>query len=86
MTETPQKIGYQSMKSLIDQKYWDKKIFHNQTIAIYAKTAGLPHDNENILRRKFPNLTYIEMDSVNHFLMMEKPKEVNDILKGFIEK
>lgn len=86
MTETPQKIGYQSMKSLIDQKNWDKKIFNNQTIAIYAKTADLPPDNENILRKQFPNLTYIEMDNVNHFLMMEKPKEVNDILKRFIEK
>jgi pimeloyl-ACP methyl ester carboxylesterase len=86
MTETPQQIGYQSMKSLIDQKYWDKEIFNNQTIAIYAKTADLPPDNENILRRQFPGLTYIEMDNVNHFLMMEKPKEVNDILKGYIEK
>ncbi|HEY9185450.1 MAG TPA: alpha/beta hydrolase [Salegentibacter sp.] len=86
MTETPQKIGYQSMKSLIDQKYWDKEIVNNQTIAIYAKTTDLPPDNENILKQQFPDLTYIEMDSVNHFLMMEKPEEVNYILKEFIEK
>jgi len=86
MTETPQKVGYQSMKSLIDQKYWVKEIFNNQVIAIYAKTADLPTDNENILRKKFSNLRYLEMDSVNHFLMMEKPKEVNDILKGFIKE
>ncbi|WP_100629926.1 alpha/beta fold hydrolase [Algoriphagus formosus] len=86
MTETPQTVGYQSMKSLIDQKYWDKKILKNQTISIYAKTDELVPDNENLLRKQFPNLTYIEMDSVNHFLMMEKPKKVNEILKGFIEK
>lgn len=86
MTETPQKIGYQSMKSLIEQKYWDKEIFNNQTIAIYAKTADLLPDNENILRKHFPNLTYIEMEGVNHFLMMEKPKEVNEILEEFIKK
>lgn len=86
MTETPQKVGYQSMKSLIDQKYWDKKTLKNQTISIYAKTDELAPDNENVLRKQFPNLTYIEMDSVNHFLMMEKPKKVNEILKGFIEK
>ncbi|MGK7394701.1 MAG: alpha/beta fold hydrolase [Candidatus Cyclobacteriaceae bacterium M3_2C_046] len=86
MTETPQKIGYQSMKSLIDQKHWDKEIINNQTIAIYAKTADLPPNNESILKKQFPNLTYIEMDNVNHFLMMEKPKPVNNILKEFIEK
>ena len=86
MTETPQTVGYQSMKSLIDQQYWDKKTLKNQTISIYAKTDELAPDNENVLRTQFPNLTYIEMDSVNHFLMMEKPKKVNEILKGFIEK
>jgi pimeloyl-ACP methyl ester carboxylesterase len=86
MTQTPQTVGYQSMKSLIDQKYWDKKTLKNQTISIYAKTNELAPDNENLLRKQFPNLTYIEMDSVNHFLMMEKPKKVNEILKGFIEK
>ncbi|MGC6284884.1 MAG: alpha/beta fold hydrolase [Polaribacter sp.] len=86
MTETPQKVGYQSMKSLIDQQYWDKKTLENQTISIYAKTDELAPDNENLLRKQFLNLTYIEMDSVNHFLMMEKPKKVNEILKEFIEK
>ncbi len=86
MTETPQKVSYQSMKSLIDQKYWDKKKLNNQTIAIYAKTAELSPDNENILRKQFANLTYKEMDSVNHFLMMEKPKKVNEILEKFLEK
>jgi pimeloyl-ACP methyl ester carboxylesterase len=86
MTKTSEKIGFQSMKSLIDEKYWDKKIINNQSIAIYAKIADLPPDNENVLRTKFTNLKYIEMDSVNHFLMMEKPQEVNKILEEFIEK
>jgi len=86
MTETPEKIGFQSMKSLINQKYWDKEIINNQTIAIYAKIAELSPDNEKMIRKQFPNLTYIEMDGVNHFLMMEKPMEVNAILKEFMEK
>lgn len=86
MTETSEKIGFQTMKSLINQKYWDKKTINNQTVAIYAKIADLPADNENVLRTKFSNLKYIEMDSVNHFLMMEKPQEVNKILEEFIEK
>lgn len=86
MTKTPEKIGFQSMRSLIDEKYWDKQSINNKSIAIYAKIADLPPDNENILRKTFPNLTYVEMDNVNHFLMMEKPGEVNEILEEFIEK
>lgn len=85
MTKTSEKIGFQSMKSLIDEKYWDKKIINNKSIAIYAKTADLPPDNENVLRTKFTNLKYIEIDSVNHFLMMEKHQEVNKILEEFLE-
>lgn len=86
MTKTPEKIGYQSMRSLINPKYWDNKIINNQTIAIYAKIPDLPPNNEDLLRKQFSNLTYVEMDNVNHFLMMEKPREVNDILEEFIEK
>lgn len=86
MTKTPETIGFQSMLSLIDEKYWDKKVIKNKTMAIYAKIATLPPDNEKILKIQFPILTYIEMDDVNHFLMMEKPKEVNIILEEFIEQ
>ncbi len=74
------------MKSLIDEKYWDKEQINNQTIAIYAKIVDLPPDNEDVLRKQFTNLKYIEMNGVNHFLMMEKPKKVNVILEEFIEE
>lgn len=86
MTETPEKIGFQSMKSLINPKYWGKQGINNPSLAIYAKIADLPPDNESGLRMQFRNLTYMEMDGVNHFLMMEKPKEVNGLLEEFIEK
>lgn len=86
MTKTSESIGSQSMRSLIDEKYWDKRKIKNKTISIYAKIAELPPNNEIILREKFPNLTYIEMEDVNHFLMMEKPKVVNEILHEYIKK
>jgi pimeloyl-ACP methyl ester carboxylesterase len=86
MTKTSEIIGFQSMASLIDKKYWRSEKIINKTIAIYAKIADLPPDNERILRKQFPNLTYIEMAGVNHFLMMEKPIEVNEILMAFIEQ
>jgi len=86
MTKTPEFVGYSSMKSLIDEKYWDKEMLTTQTLAIYAKMDELPPNNENILKEQFPNLTYKEMEGVNHFLMMEKANEVNQILEEFIKK
>lgn len=86
MTETPQQVGYQSMLSLVDEKNWDKNTLQNRTIAIYARTEELAHDNEQVLRKQFPNLTYVEMEGVHHFLMMENHEEVNELLKGFIER
>lgn len=86
MTQTPFYVGYSSMQSLIDENNWGKEILANNTIAIYARTAGLPPDNKNILMEQFPDLIYLEMEDTNHFLMMEKPDEFNSILKNFIDK
>jgi len=86
MTRTPEKIGYESMKSLIDEKYWNNENIGQPSLAIYAKIANLSPNNENLLRKLLINLTYIEMKNVNHFLMMEKSKEVNKILEDFINK
>lgn len=86
MIETPEESGFQSMKSLIDERYWGKKIINNRTTAIYANTAELSPDNEDLLREQFINMTYIEMEGVNHFLMMEKPLEVNRLLNDFVRK
>lgn len=84
MTDTPQRVGYQSMRSLTDPKYWDKEPVRNQTLAIYARTADLLPNNEEVLRKQFTHLTYAEMDGVNHFLMMEEPVKVNELLNEFI--
>jgi len=85
MTNTPEFVGYSSMNNLIDEKYWEEYIINNQTLSIYAKIPELPTDNKAYLNYLFPNMTYYEMKNVNHFLMMEKPKEFNKILEEFIE-
>jgi pimeloyl-ACP methyl ester carboxylesterase len=84
MTQTPQYVGYPSMISLINEKYWTEDISEISTLAIYAKNADLPEDNEEYLRFLFPNTTYHEMEGVGHFLMMEKSEEFNNMLENFI--
>jgi len=86
MPYTEKFVGYSSMQSLIDERFWDNEKLTNQTLAVYAKTAELPPDNKEILMKQFPNLLYIEMEGVNHFLMMEKPSELNQILEDFIKE
>jgi pimeloyl-ACP methyl ester carboxylesterase len=84
MTQTPEYVGYTSMISLIDEKYWKENVYEIPTLTLYAESEELPEDNEEYLKFLFPNTTYYEMNGVGHFLMMEKPEEFNKILENFI--
>jgi len=86
MTTTPKFVAYSSINNLIDEKYWKENILHNRALAVYAKTIELPADNKSYLKSLFSNLTYHEMKNVNHFLMIEKSKEFNNLLEIFIEQ
>jgi pimeloyl-ACP methyl ester carboxylesterase len=84
MTQTPEYVAYPSMISLINEEFWTEDISRIPTLAIYAKSADLPEDNEEYLKSLFPNTTYYEMEGVGHFLMMERSEEFNKILENFI--
>ncbi|MDE5419601.1 alpha/beta hydrolase [Labilibaculum sp. DW002] len=86
MTSNPEYVGCSSMNDMIDEKYWKEDVIYNQALAIYAKTFELPVDNKSYLESLFHNLTYHEIRDVNHFLMMEKPIEFNNLLERFIEQ
>lgn len=85
MGKTPQDVGYSSMLSLINEKNWDFQPINQKSIALYANIDELADDNESILRKRFKQLSYHEIDNVHHFLMMEKPAVVNETLENWIQ-
>ena len=51
-----------------------------------AKSPFYPADTEQLYRALAPRLDYQVWEGVGHFLMMEKPKEFNEVLAGFLAK
>ena len=84
MMRVPETIGFNVMEHLISEEIWRKHKVNANTLAVYADIPELPSSNDSILREWYPNLKYYEIDSVGHFLMMEKPNELNQLLDKFI--
>ena len=86
MLATPQFVALSAMEGMTDETIWKQDKIAVPALAIMAKTPFLPANNEQIYRGIAPNLDYRVWDGVAHFLMMEKPKEFNDTLTGFLTK
>lgn len=84
MMQVPENIGANVMKNLISEEIWKKDKIQTHTLAVYANIPELPESNDSILNEWYPNLDYYEIDSVGHFLMMERPDELNKILDKFL--
>ena len=53
---------------------------------ILAKSPFWNAEYEQFVRQLAPQVDYRVMEGVGHFLMMEKPKEFNELMAGFLKK
>jgi|SRR5215471_10160415 len=86
MLETPQFVALSAMDGMIDEAIWKQDKINVPVLAIMVKSPLYPADNEQFYRSIVPNIDYRSWDGVAHFLMMEKPKEFNDAVAGFLTK
>ena len=84
MMRVPENLGVNVMENLILKEIWEKNKITLKTLAVYANIQELPENNDSILNQWYPNLEYFELDSVGHFLMMEKPDIFNKLLDNFV--
>jgi pimeloyl-ACP methyl ester carboxylesterase len=77
-------VANSAMEELSRPELWKEAAITIPTLAVYAKTAELPSDNETYLRTLFPSLAYKELDDTGHFIMMEQPEKFNTLLLGFM--
>jgi len=75
------------MKEMFNPVNWkdDEKI-EAPLQAIMAKSPNWPADYEQFVRKIAPQVDYHVMEGVGHFLMMEKPKEFNELMMSFLKK
>ena len=87
MLSTPQHVAISAMgEGMADESIWKQDTVNVPVLAVLAKSAFWPADNEQFFRTIVPNLDYQMWNGVSHFLMMEKPKEFNDAVIAFLEK
>ena len=79
----PWHVGKSSMAEFAQPANWSYKTLSIPVLVIAAQNPHLPPDWEQQMRALFPNLTYRTMTGVGHFLMLEKPKQVNAMILEF---
>jgi pimeloyl-ACP methyl ester carboxylesterase len=83
----PAHVAISAMKAMLDPAIWKDDPIKVPSQAILAKSGpSWTAEYEKHVRELAPGIDYQKMDGVGHFLMMEKPKEFNALLMGFLKK
>ncbi len=70
-----------------DLKYWGKnRKSAVPFLAIYSPAYQLPPDYKDELQKIYPMIEYHYIPNVSHFLMMEIPYQINQIITDFLAK
>lgn len=78
-------VAYSSMAAFIRPEEWKVTSFSVPALAIYSDHQYMPEDNEEDLRKYFPEMVYELWDDTGHFLMMQRPERFNDSLRRFVD-
>jgi len=83
---TPQYVVVGAMEGMADPAIWGDDKINVPVLAIMARNPFYPPNIEEISRGLAPNLDFRMWEGVGHFVMMDKPKEFNEAVIGFLEK
>lgn len=86
MLSTPQYVAVSAMEAMASEAIWKEDSINVPVLAILAKGPFWPPDTEQFYRSIAPKLDYQMWEGVGHFLMMEKPREFNEAVAGFLKK
>jgi len=84
MLAAPESTAYSAMMATFDPAIWKDDVMTMPVLGIYADKSGL--GNQEYSKKLYPSFEYHEIAGTGHFLMMEKPKEFNQLLTAFVEK
>jgi pimeloyl-ACP methyl ester carboxylesterase len=82
----PQHVAVSAMKGMFDPALWKDDPIKVPLLVVVAKSPFWTAEYEKYVRKLAPGVDYRVMDGVGHFLMMEKPKEFNALVLGFLKK
>lgn len=84
MLAAPEATAAGAIKGMLEMRIWeDESPVKVPTLGIYQAQSPLA---EGYLRQLFPALEYHRVAGTGHFLMMEKPAEVNRLMLEFLKR
>ncbi len=86
MLATPDYVGISAMDGMVDETIWKNDQIKVPVLAIMSGKGPWAPDTKDFYKTIAPNLEYIVMPDVSHFLFMEKPKDFNDAVDSFVVK
>jgi sigma-B regulation protein RsbQ len=84
MLSAPEATAYGAMVATFDPKIWGNDVMTMPVLGLFADRSAL--GNPAATRKIFTNYEHHEIPGTGHFLMMEKPREFNALLTGFVDK
>jgi pimeloyl-ACP methyl ester carboxylesterase len=86
MQSAPQHVVVSAMKGMYDPAIWKEDDIKVPLQAIMAINPARNAIDEMYASKRWPQVEFRVMKGVGHFLMMEKPKEFNELLAKFLQK
>ncbi len=81
---TAPETAQSAMQSMADLKLWREDVLQIPVLALRAGQRPPPNEAA-YLKTLFPQLQYKFLPGVSHFLMLEKPAEVNAEIRAFLK-
>lgn len=69
-----------------DLKFWYPRVIDVPFLAIYSPVYQLPVDYDKELQKTFPKIEYHYIPDVSHYLMLEQPYRINQIITDFLRR
>ncbi len=86
MLATPQHVVASTAAGMFDLSLWNDDPIRVPMLLIHARTPMWTPEYEAYAHKLAPNLDYVVLDGVSHFLHTEKPAEVNALIDAFLAK
>jgi pimeloyl-ACP methyl ester carboxylesterase len=86
MLTAPEYVAVSAMEGMMDPGIWTTDKINVPVLAIMAKSPWVGAETEKTIRTIAPDLDFQLWTGVTHFLMMERPKEFNEAVGGFVAK
>ncbi len=85
--ELPLSIGKAIIGSMENNmEFWGKRVMDIPCLAIHSPVYQLTEEYKNDFMTMYPKAEYYEIENVSHFLMMEMPYRINQMMLDYLEK